>query len=141
MKHNTQTRHALELAIRRFRHGRQHVGSADGKISIAGVAREAGVSNATIHNRYPDIADRIRAIQSRAARALPKVNPDTLEAVQRRLAEAREEIRCLLDDLRKSQSINLRLSKENEMLEARITRLDGLPGRPQHSSVKTKGGG
>lgn len=35
------------------------------KISVLAVAKRAGVSNATIHNRYPEVRDEINAIKSK----------------------------------------------------------------------------
>jgi AcrR family transcriptional regulator len=94
--------------------------SSGGRISIAAVAREAGVSNATIHNRYPDIAERVRALHVNASRQRPKALPETSDILHRKLREARQEIEQLKTDLTRSQSINLRLTKENELLHARL---------------------
>ncbi|WP_322106002.1 hypothetical protein [Paraburkholderia sp. J41] len=94
--------------------------SSTERISIAGVAREAGVSNATIHNRYPDIAERVRALQSKAGKRSTKALPDTTDILQRKLAEAHEEIDRLKADLVRSQSINLRLIREYELLQASL---------------------
>lgn len=90
------------------------------RISIAAVAREAGVSNATIHNRYPDIAERVRALHVKSSRHQRKLLPDSIDVLQRKLKEARQAIGQLKSDLVKSQSINLRLAKENEQLTARL---------------------
>ena len=54
----------LRLAILRIERGRSHTKAT--RISIASVAREAGVSSALIHNHYPAIADAIRQAQSRS---------------------------------------------------------------------------
>jgi len=51
----------LRMAMFRIERGRAHTKSA--KMSIASVAREAGVSAALIHNHYPGIADAIRQAQ------------------------------------------------------------------------------
>jgi AcrR family transcriptional regulator len=92
----------------------------DGQISIAAVAREAGVSNATIHNRYPEIAERVRALHARTSKDVTKAIPDTAEVLHKKLQQARKEIDQLKNDLVRSQSINLRLMRENEMLRARL---------------------
>src|SRR6478672_12025241 len=83
-------------------------------VSIAPVAREAGVSNATIHNRYPEIAERVRALHARTSRDRPKAIPDPAEVLHKKLQQARKEIDQLKRDLTRSQSINLRLTKKNE---------------------------
>ncbi len=118
-EHGSTTRRRLELALRRLQHGRMQSSSTE-RISIAGVAREAGVSNATIHNRYPDIAERVRALQSKAGKRSTKALPDTTDILQRKLAEAHEEIDRLKADLVRSQSINLRLIREYELLQASL---------------------
>jgi AcrR family transcriptional regulator len=113
------TKRRLELALRRLQHGRMR-SNHDGRISIAAVAREAGVSNATIHNRYPDIAERVRALHAKTSKDVAKTIPDTSDVLHKKLREARKEIEQLNNDLVKSQSINLRLVRENEMLRARL---------------------
>jgi AcrR family transcriptional regulator len=95
-------------------------GTSD-RISIAAVAREAGVSNATIHNRYPDIAERVRTLHAKTSKRKTKPLPDSTDVLQRKLKEARQAIEELKIDLVKSQSINLRLAKENELLNARLS--------------------
>lgn len=120
-EHRNTTRRRLELALRRLQHEKAQAGS-DGKISIAAVAREAGVSNSTIHNRYPDIAERIRALHAKTGRRRAKAILDTSDILHRKLLKAREEIHQLKNDLMKSQSINLRLTRENELLQARLQR-------------------
>jgi AcrR family transcriptional regulator len=113
------TRSRLEIALRRLQHGKMR-STHDGRISIAAVAREAGVSNATIHNRYPDIAERVRALHAKPSKRRTKAMPDTSDVLQRKLVEARKAIEQLKTDLVKSQSINLRLAKENELLRAHL---------------------
>lgn len=113
------TRRRLELALRRLQHGKMQ-SKHDGRISIAAVAREAGVSNATIHNRYPEIAERVRALHARTAKDVTRAMPDTSDILHKKMQKARKEIDQLKKDLVKSQSINLRLLRENEMLRARL---------------------
>lgn len=50
------------------------------KLSIAAVAEEAGVSTATIHNRYPEIAEKIRQLLNKVA--LHNVDPKALRGVR-----------------------------------------------------------
>jgi AcrR family transcriptional regulator len=57
-----QTKKTIELAIKRIQQGAPRIVEKRTKLSIAAVAREAGVSNATIHNRYPDLANKIREL-------------------------------------------------------------------------------
>nr|WP_242452230.1 hypothetical protein [Morganella morganii] len=67
----TDTRASLELALKRLQADVPLTVPKGGKISIAAVAREAGVSHATIHNRYPDIAEHIRGIVKQTTSASP----------------------------------------------------------------------
>jgi AcrR family transcriptional regulator len=103
------TRKELQLAIARIKHGRTKIVDRGRRLSIAGVAEEAGLSPATIHNRYPDIAQAIRNAVSgmessqTTARRSPKV--DKVKELREALAMREAEIRALA-------SINLRLSTE-----------------------------
>jgi AcrR family transcriptional regulator len=88
---NQATRARIEKAI-------SEMHDAGCKMTISGVAKEAGVSNAAIHNRYPDLAVKIRDLVSRAAeqnsrRALIRKTGKFKTARQRRQA--------LLDELDK----------------------------------------
>ncbi|VVE46155.1 hypothetical protein PIN31115_04398 [Pandoraea iniqua] len=111
-----KTRQALELAIKRIQHGIPKLVPPGQRISIAAVAREAGVSNATIHNRYPDIADAVRQLIGEGALAKADTERNRLKECQAKLTELRKEHAQLMIDLQRSQSINLRLLKENELL-------------------------
>ena len=57
----------LRLAITRIEKGRSKANESN--LTIAAVAREAGVSTALIHNCHPDIAELIRQSQGRSSRA------------------------------------------------------------------------
>lgn len=57
----------LKLAFNRIQKSRARTGET--KVSIAAVAREAGVSPALIHNHYPKIAEAIRDAQGLSSRA------------------------------------------------------------------------
>ena len=57
----------LQFALLRIERGRAKTGEK--KVTIAAVAREAGVSAALIHNHYPNIAEAIREVQGRSSRA------------------------------------------------------------------------
>ncbi|GLC96448.1 hypothetical protein Tamer19_58570 [Cupriavidus sp. TA19] len=57
-----RTLNELQLALGRLQ-------SANKKVSISAVAKEADVTPALIHNTYPDFAERIRTLVHRSARA------------------------------------------------------------------------
>lgn len=110
------TQKALELAIKRLQQGVPKIVQTGTKLSIAAVAKEAGVSNATIHNRYPKVADEIRSLIKGSYVQQLEFKQGSLKECLAKLAQARKEIERLKADLAKSQSINLRLVKENELL-------------------------
>ncbi|MBN3729648.1 TetR family transcriptional regulator [Burkholderia sp. Tr-20390] len=110
------TERALELAILRIRQGVPKLVPIGTKLSIAAVAKEAGVSNSTIHNRYPVVADSIRRIVRGEHSQQLESKQGALKDCMEKLKQAKKEIKQLQDDLAKSQSINLRLTKENELL-------------------------
>jgi AcrR family transcriptional regulator len=120
MKKHTDTKKEIELAIARIQLGRPIRILKTRSISIAAVAEEAGVSNATIHNRYPDLAEKIRKAGNQDYPTRLKEKSGTLKTCEERLHTLRQEVEQLKTDLAKSQSINLRLYKENEMLRARL---------------------
>lgn len=97
----------LELAILRIERGRSHMKEA--KLSVAAVAREAGVTPALIHNHYPEVAEKIRiklAASSRQRR----------DAKQAELKQAREKIRELREQLDESEERAAKLASINEVL-------------------------
>ncbi|MGY6157408.1 TetR family transcriptional regulator [Paraburkholderia graminis] len=116
-----ETATALEMAIKRIRHGVPKVVPPGQRLSIAAVAREAGVSNATIHNRHPDIAEKIRQFIGESDETRLDNVRDRLKECQTKLAMLRNEHALLKIDLQRSQSINLRLLKENELLRTNST--------------------
>ncbi|WP_454829722.1 TetR family transcriptional regulator [Paraburkholderia xenovorans] len=117
----SETRQALEMAIKRIRRGVTKVVPPGQRMSIAAVAREAGVSNATIHNRHPDIADMVRQLIGEVEPAKMDIERNRLKECQMKLAELRKEHAQLKIDLQRSQSMNLRLLKENELLRKNST--------------------
>lgn len=116
------TKKRLELAIKRIQEKMPKVVPVGHKLSIAAVAREAGVSNATIHNRYPGIAEKIRGLISGNHMQQLNIKKGHLKDYQKKLTKINKENKQLRIDLAKSQSINLRLLKENEWLRTQITK-------------------
>lgn len=107
----------LQLALARIQRGRSHSGET--KVTIAAVAREAGVSTALIHNHYPIIAEMIRNVQGRFSR-------DQRDEKHRDLLAEREKNRALrqeIDELRAKisslASINEVLIAENRVLKVK----------------------
>lgn len=108
----------LRLAIHRIQRGRAHTKAT--KLSIASVAREAGVSPALIHNHYPGIADLIRSAQGRDNRVQREQKHQELMDERAKLATLREEIVALRVDIARLSSINEVLTFENATLKAKL---------------------
>lgn len=108
----------LKQAIYRIQKGRAHSGET--KVTIAAVAREAGVSTALIHNYYPAIAEAIREIQGRSSRAMRDVKHQDLTAERQKSADYRGEIEVLRAKIANLASINEVLLEENRALKAKM---------------------
>jgi AcrR family transcriptional regulator len=109
----------LRLAISRIQRGRAR--TKETKLTIASVAREAGVSTALIHNHHPEIAELVRDAQGRSSRA-------QRDAKHAELKEEREKNRALraeADEMRRQiaslASINEVLVIEIRDLKARMS--------------------
>lgn len=112
-----QTREALRMALYRIQNGRGKV-VKDRKLSIAAVAREAGVSAALIHNRYPDVAEQINVLKNKAYRAQRDAKVDEFKRQKEINRELRAEIADLSAKLAKSASVIATLTAENDRLSA-----------------------
>lgn len=108
----------LRLALLRIQKGRAHTGET--KVTIAAVAREAGVSTALIHNHYPRIAEAIREAQGRSSRAMRDVKQQDLIAERKKSAAYRQEIEELRAKVANLASINEVLLDENRVLKAKM---------------------
>jgi AcrR family transcriptional regulator len=108
----------LKLALYRIQKGRAHTGET--KVSIAAVAREAGISTALIHNHYPSIAEAIREAQGRSSRAIRDVKHQDLIAERNKSAAYRQEIEEMRAKIANLASINEMLLDENSVLKAKL---------------------
>ena len=109
----------LKLALYRIQKGRARTGEA--KVSIAAVAREAGVSTALIHNHYPSIAEAIREVHGRASRSMRDMKHQDLITERKKSADYRQEIEELRAKVAKLASFNEVLLDENRVLKANIS--------------------
>lgn len=108
----------LKLALLRIQKGRARTGES--KVTIAAVAREAGVSTALIHNHYPRIAETIREAQGRSSRAMRDVKQQDLIAERKKSAAYRQEIEELRAKVANLASINEVLMDDNRVLKAKM---------------------
>jgi AcrR family transcriptional regulator len=116
MDNSTQKR--LQLALVRLKRGRPKVVSKKRKLSISAVAEEAGVSDSTIHNRYPEIAAEVRQIAGRLYKMQRDEKSEKLKSVKDKNRELRNFIENLESENRKAASIIMTLKAENEQLKA-----------------------
>ncbi|THF32276.1 TetR family transcriptional regulator [Pseudomonas atacamensis] len=108
----------LKLALYRIQKGRARTGET--KVSIAAVAREAGISTALIHNHYPDVAETIREAQGRSSRAMRDVKHQDLVTERKKSAAYRQEIEELRAKIARLASFNELLLDENRVLIAKM---------------------
>ncbi|MCB1865041.1 MAG: hypothetical protein KDG50_06395 [Chromatiales bacterium] len=116
-----RTQHRLEMALYRIQRGRGRIVKGDAKLTFANVAREAEVSTATIHNRYPEVAEKIRAAQGRTSRALRDQKNEQLRVARATIVRLRKELRDSNNDAASLASINRTLELEIRRLRAVMT--------------------
>ncbi|MDU8361084.1 TetR family transcriptional regulator [Pseudomonas syringae group sp. J309-1] len=107
----------LRLALYRIENGRAKTGET--KVTIAAVAREAGISAALIHNHYPSFAEAIREAQGRSSRAQRDVKHQDLRAEQESNRTLRQEIQTLRTKLANLASLNEVMLNEIRVLKAK----------------------
>ena len=109
----------LKLALYSIQKGRARTGET--KVTIAAVAREAGVSTALIHNHYPRIAEAIREVQGRSSRAIREAKHQDLIAERKKSSAHRQEIEELRAKVANLASVNEVLLDENRVLKAKMS--------------------
>jgi len=88
------------------------------KISIASVARAAGVTPGLIHNTYPAVAERIRIIMGKSVRTQRDSKHQALMVEKEKNRALRVENGQLLEELARIASVNQRLLFEMSELRA-----------------------
>lgn len=106
-----KTLEALDKAIDRL-------ASSSEKISIASVARAANVTPGLIHNTYPAVAERIRALMGKSVRAQRDSKHQALMEEKEKNRQLRVENEQLLGELAQLASVNQRLIFEVAELKA-----------------------
>ncbi len=114
------TEKELRNALMRLKHGRPKLVDKKRKISISALAEEAGVSDSTIHNRYPEIAAEVREMIGKAHKVQRDEKNEKLKSEKSKNKELRDYIEQLEADIRKLTSINATLSYENSQLKAEM---------------------
>jgi AcrR family transcriptional regulator len=113
-----QTRKSIRQAIVRIEKGRPKIVEKGRKLTIAAVAEEAGVSRATLHNRYPDLAERVRESGNKAVRQQRDAKQSDLKLEKEKNREFRAELAELKVTLAKVTSENATYMHRNRVLEA-----------------------
>jgi AcrR family transcriptional regulator len=129
MMGSNQTKLAIKLAISRITKGRPKNIQTTRKLSIAAVAEEAGISNATIHNRYPDLAELIRQKINKKSREKLVQKNKALQGADLMLKELRQVLTERDAELKRIAIVNLRLSTEKKILQEENALLNKKYGR------------
>lgn len=115
-----ETLSKLEQAFARLQAGKARNGKRVGRVSISAVAEEAGVTPALIHNRYSELAEKIRAHAGRDTRRQRDDKHTELQAARLAARDLRRRLVELESDLAKLASINAALRIDNEELRAML---------------------
>ncbi|HAV9031916.1 TPA: TetR family transcriptional regulator [Escherichia coli] len=91
---------------------------SNAKISIASVARAAGVTPGLIHNTYPAVAERIRIMMGKSVRTQRDSKHQALMLEKEKNRALRVENKQLLEELARIASVNQRLLFEMAELRA-----------------------
>jgi AcrR family transcriptional regulator len=115
------TRKSIKQALLRLEKNKPKIVAKGRKLSVAAVAQEAGISNANIHNNYPELAELIRNKIDKSSRLQRDEKQEALKQEKEKCREQRNEIAALEADLARITSINARLIVENKELRAITT--------------------
>jgi len=122
----TKTLDALDKVI-------DNLVASNEKLSIASVARAAGVTPGLIHNTYPAVAERIRNLMGKSVRAQRDSKHQALMSEKEKNRALRAENNQLLEELARIASVNQRLLFEIAELKAvssgKVVALTSKPSR------------
>jgi hypothetical protein len=113
-----RTQQDLEMAILRIERNRPRVIEKNRKLSILAVAEEAGISGASIHNNYPEIAEKIRVKINKDTRAQRDEKNSALKIEKGKNKMLRIQVANLTNQLRDMASENAKIFTENQHLNA-----------------------
>ena len=103
------------------------------KLSIAAVARAAGVTPGLIHNTYPAVAERIRNLMGKSVRAQRDSKRQALMSEKEKNRALRAENDQLLEEMARIASVNQRLLFEIAELKVvssgKVVALTSKPSR------------
>ncbi|MFA7278990.1 MAG: hypothetical protein WC100_02740 [Sterolibacterium sp.] len=108
-----RTLNELQLALHRL----QRAGK---KVSIKGIAEEAKVTPALIHNRYPDFAEHVRTLTNKSTRAQRDEKHDLLQIEREKNRKLRGLVDQQIKEIADLASVNEALRAENTLLKAMV---------------------
>lgn len=111
MRDRDKTLFELQLAMHRLQKRQE-------KVTIAAVAREANVTPALIHNRYPDFAEEVRKVNGKATREQRDAKHTLLVTEREKNRRLREDLSKFLVELQDLASINEGLRQELAIAKA-----------------------
>lgn len=113
------TRHKLELAMKRLVDGNPRVVPKGSKLTAANVSKEAVVDRVTLYRFHEPVLTEIRRINDTTPKALLKENRSELHKTTTQLRELRK----LVEEAQEKVAA---LARENYRLDARNVELEGL---------------
>ena len=114
-----KTHNKIRMAIVRLEQGRPSVVESGRKISIAAVAKEAGVSRTLISNLYPEFLDRI---MGNANKHTQKQRDKKQEALKEERQKNRK-LRKVIEELKQQQRLLVSKNATLELENRRLTRI------------------
>jgi len=105
----------------------EHMQSLGETLSISGLAKRAGVSAALIHNRYPDLAEKVRAATGKDARSQRNAKEKLLaqekaknQAIRLELENLRKEI---VDLASVNESLRVELALQSAIATGKVRKI------------------
>jgi len=95
--------------------------SATKKIHTTAISKAAGVSHSTVYNRYPEIADRIKAHNMAIAIANDNSTKNKLQKIKAEKVILKEENDELKSDIQRLVSLNAKYELENSKLVNQVS--------------------
>lgn len=114
------TRHKLELAVRRLVNGNPRVVKKGTKVSAASVAKEAGIDRVTLYRFHEPVLVEIRKINDSTPKAQLKESRSELSTTNSKLKEYRRLVEEAQEEVAALARINYRLDARIAELEALI---------------------
>lgn len=126
----------LRLAIFRIETGRSH--TQPKSLTVASVAKEAGVSTALIYNHYEAVAECIRQKQGKTSKAQRDAKAQELKEEQAKSKQLRSDLKECQFKSKALASINEMLHDELDVLRAQIagSNIQILSKAPKNPGVR-----